>query len=78
VNGLSEIDDRVAVNEILWTREDRSPAAEAASPEVLAEVSPRTAQRYALIPPSTTEDIAESAEEDVEFAPPTNPTADEQ
>lgn len=78
VNGLSEIDDRVTVNELLWTREDRSPAAEAASPEVLAEVSPRTAQRYELIPPSTTEDIAESAEEDVEFAPPTNPTADEQ
>lgn len=77
VNGLTDIDDRVSVNELLWTREDRTRAAEAA-PEVLAEISPRVAQRYELVPPTTTEDVAESTEEEVEYAPPVNPTADEE
>jgi DnaK suppressor protein len=76
-NGLTDVDDRIRVAEVLWSREDRTRTSEAA-PEVLAEVSPRVAQRYELVPPRTTDDIAESADEDLEYAAPDRPTADEE
>jgi RNA polymerase-binding transcription factor DksA len=78
VCGLREVDDRLAVNELLWDREDRTREPEATAPEVLAEVSARTAQRYEIVPPTTTEDITESNEEDVEYAPPVTPPREEE
>ncbi len=74
VNGLTEIDDRLRVNELLWEREGRSRAATAASPETLAALG----QRREISAVTTTSDIAESREEDVEFVPPAGPPADEE
>lgn len=76
-NGLTDIDDRLSIVELPWSREDRTRAPEPA-PEVLAEVSPVVAQRYELVPPNTTDDIAESTDEDLEYAPPDHPPADEE
>jgi RNA polymerase-binding protein DksA len=76
-NGLTDIDDRLSIVELLWSREDRTRAPEPA-PEVLAEVSPAVAERYELVTPKTTDDIAESTDEDLEYVPPDHPTADEE
>jgi DnaK suppressor protein len=76
VDGIRDVDDRIAVNEVLWTRDDRKPRA--AHPEALAEISPDVAQRYELVTPRRTEDVAESVDEDVEYSPPDNPIADEE
>jgi RNA polymerase-binding protein DksA len=58
--GLPEVVDRIAVNEILWERSERSrPEAEVAA-----------APRYE---PSETEDIVKSTEEGIEYVPPNEP-----
>jgi len=76
VDGIRDVDDRVTVNELLWTHDDRTPRA--AAPEVLAEITPVVAQRYELVRSRRTEDLAESIEEDVEYSPPDEPMADEE
>jgi DnaK suppressor protein len=76
VDGIRDVDDRVTVNELPWTRDDQKPRA--AAPEVLAEVAPDVAHRYELVTSRRTEDVAESIEEDVEFSPPDLPIADEE
>jgi len=76
VDGIRDIDDRVTVNELTWTRDDRVPRT--AAPEVLAEVSPDVAHRYELVTSRRTDDVAESIEEDVEFSPPDVPIEDEE
>jgi DnaK suppressor protein len=77
VSGLIDVDDRVAVNELLWDRADRSREPET-PPEALVEAAPRVAHRYEIVPPTTTENIAEHQEEDAEFVPPVSPIADEE
>jgi DnaK suppressor protein len=76
VAGLRDVDDRVTVNELPWTREDGKPAP--AEPGILGELSPAVAQRYEVVMSRRTEDVAESIEEDVEFSPPDRPIADEE
>ncbi len=77
VIGLTEVDDRVAVNELLWDRTDRTPKAPA-MPQELAEATPDVAQRYEVAPPTTTEDIVEHEEEGSDYVPPVSPVADEE
>jgi RNA polymerase-binding protein DksA len=66
VAGLREIVDRLRVQELSWEREERSKRELAGSP----------------LPPSyepaETEDIVESEEEGLEYAPPTGPPSDEE
>lgn len=65
VLGLTEVVDRIQVEELLWERADRSKET---PPELLAagQESPGT------------EDIAESTEEDKDFIAPDRPTPEEQ
>ena len=76
VDGIRDVDDRIAVNELLWTHDDRVPRA--AAPEILAEMSPDVAQRYERVIARRREDIAGQTEEDVEYAPPDKPLVDEE
>jgi DnaK suppressor protein len=76
VDGIRDVDDRVTVNELPWTREDEKPRA--AVPGILGELSPDVAHRYELVTSRRTEDVAESIEEDVEYSPPDVPIADEE
>lgn len=65
VIGLSEVVDRLQVEELLWEREDRSKEN---PPEVVA----------AGQEPAGTEDIAESTEEEKEFIAPAKPTPEQE
>lgn len=60
VVGLRDVVDRIAINEILWERAERSKP----EPEVAAT------PRYE---PSETEDIVKSTEEGIEYVPPNEP-----
>ncbi|MEW6268050.1 MAG: TraR/DksA C4-type zinc finger protein [Thermodesulfobacteriota bacterium] len=68
VAGMQEVDDRLDIREVLWEREDRSKPGERAD-----ERRPRRDER-AL----GTEDVVESIEEGITYAPPVGPTDEEE
>lgn len=64
VVGVKEVVDRLAVNELLWEREDRDKPVPPPAVEVRGE-------------PPQTEDVVEAIEEGKEYLPPSEPLPDE-